>query len=194
MNKRVNGKKMKRISHVGVLLLLVIFSASLSFLKAKDDRVVFEFKYNRLARLASNQYALWIEDSQGRFVTTVFVTSFTAEKGYATREDSLPLWRKQSNWKKVRGDRLDVVSGATPRSGTQRIVWDLMDREGKKVAPGVYTYKLEANVHWDKRILYRGTLRVDGKPFSGTAELTDRSEDIAEREMLIQNLKVRCTP
>lgn len=185
---------MKKGFYKRLITLLVILSASLPFLGAGNEQVVFKFEYNRLVRLASNQYALWIEDSKGRFVTTVFVTSFTAETGFATREDTLPLWREKSNWEEARDERLDVVSGATPRGGDRSITWDLKDRNGNRVPAGNYTYKLEANVHWDKRILYTGTLRLKGKPFSGKAELTSRSDGIADREMLIRDLKVSYSP
>lgn len=48
--------------------------------------------FNRSSTPASNQYAVWIEDTDGNVVKTLFVTNFTSNGGYAVREDSIPTW------------------------------------------------------------------------------------------------------
>ncbi|NJK93825.1 MAG: hypothetical protein HC905_01835 [Bacteroidales bacterium] len=78
----------------------------------------------------SPQFAIWLEDTAGNYLSTVFVTYKTATQGWVSskgnrRKESLPHWAHQRGF--VYGDGLmlpdkkhplpDGITGATPKEG-----------------------------------------------------------------------------
>jgi hypothetical protein len=63
--------------------------------------------------IASNQLAVWIEDSHGTFVRTIFATDFMARrKGYIKCSQSCPGWVKASGLASLPAASIDAISGA----------------------------------------------------------------------------------
>ena len=90
--------------------------------------------------IASNQLAVWIEDSHGAFVKTIFATDFMARrKGYIKRPQSCPEWVKASGLASLPDASVDAISGATQKPGPIELSWNCTDANGKAVPPGVYT-------------------------------------------------------
>jgi hypothetical protein len=86
------------------------------------------------------QTAVWIEDAQGNFLKTVYVSGFSGNaKGVQV---VLPEYAKISKF----GDA-DAVTGASIDVGHYIYVWDLRDASGKTVRPGTYTVKVEVS-YW----------------------------------------------
>jgi len=86
------------------------------------------------------QTAVWIEDRDGQFVKTVYVSGFS---GYAKDQQvNLPEWAESSEFSDV-----DGVTGASIDVGHHIYVWDLKDHSGKKVESGEYTIKVEV-AYW----------------------------------------------
>ena len=86
------------------------------------------------------QTAVWIEDAQGSFLKTVYVSGFSGNaKGVQV---VLPEYARASNF----GDA-DAVTGASIDVGHYIYVWDLKDAGGKTVKPGTYTVKVETS-YW----------------------------------------------
>ncbi len=61
------------------------------------------------------QIAIWLEDSCGRYISTLYISSKCARNtwtasGGSTRPEALPVWSGQRG-----GDNIDGVTGATPR-------------------------------------------------------------------------------
>ncbi len=132
-----------------------------------NDIVSVSFDFEKQGGYASNQYAVWIEDADGTLVKTLFVTNFTAKGGYQKRPDAIPVWVERS----AAGTGVpDGVSGATPKSGSVRYVWDLTDQSGARVANGTYTFFVEGTLRWKNQVLYSGELVLDGN--ATTAEAT----------------------
>jgi hypothetical protein len=120
--------------------------------------------------IASNQLAVWIEDSNGDFVKTIFATDFMARrKGYIKRPQSCPEWVKASGLANLPDSSIDAVSRATQKPGHRELSWDCTDANGKAVTPGVYTYKVEGNISWEKRVLWEGRIEVGGTPATSVA-------------------------
>jgi len=120
--------------------------------------------------IASNQLAVWIESVNGAFVKTIFATDFTARrKGYIKRPQSCPEWVKASGLANLPDASIDAISGATQKPGPIELSWDCTDANGKAVAPGEYTYKVEGNISWEKRVLWEGKIEVGGKPSTSVA-------------------------
>lgn len=75
------------------------------------------------------QIAVWISDSEGKKVTTLYVTQRAAKKNWIGfpkngRPESLPVWysvsgmnSSESRQKKSDSNCLDVISSATPKGG-----------------------------------------------------------------------------
>jgi hypothetical protein len=123
--------------------------------------------------IASNQLAIWIEDAHGVFVKTIFATDFMARrKGYIKRPQSCPEWVKASGLANLSDASIDAASGATQKPGPIELSWNCTDTNGKAIAPGAYTYKVEGNISWEKRVLWEGKIEVSSKPSTSSATPT----------------------
>lgn len=86
------------------------------------------------------QTAIWIEDREGGFIKTVYVSGFA---GYVKEQQiTLPIWANSSNFVDA-----DGVTGASIDIGHHVHVWDIEDHQGKQVKPGQYVVKIEVS-HW----------------------------------------------
>jgi tetratricopeptide (TPR) repeat protein len=86
------------------------------------------------------QTAVWIEDSDGEFIKTVYVSGFS---GHAKeRQVNLPVWAKSSEFVDV-----DAITGASIDLGHHIYIWDLSDYAGKKVSSGDYKILVEV-AYW----------------------------------------------
>lgn len=105
----------------------------------RKPAVVIEFVLGFQDFLAP-QTAVWIEDAQGRYVKTVFVSGFS---GFAKEKQVvLPDWAKQSKF-----EGLSAVTGASLDAGHYAFVWNCTDVSGKKVSQGKYTVRVET-AYW----------------------------------------------
>lgn len=172
---------------IAALLLLAFTLAFLSGCAAaapapvtrEDDIVTISFDYAKQSGYATNQFAVWVEDESGKLVKTIFVTAFTAKGGYEKRPDAIPTWISLAHPSKE--NKADAVSGATPKPGSLRFVWDLTDQNGVRVPDGTYTFFVEGTLRWKNQVLYSGTIALNGAAASaqGSAEYTFASSDEA---------------
>jgi Predicted periplasmic protein len=122
--------------------------------------VAIHYHLFHLNQLASNQIAIWIEDEQGHYVTTVRASSFTAGGGYRMRPEALPDWRKSANWSHAPAKQVNKVRMAEQPAGEHTVYWDSTDANGRAVKPGTYFYKIEGNIYWDNRVIFTGKIRL----------------------------------
>jgi len=183
-------KAMKK-TYLGIFLVGILLVGAVGVGAATPDNVKITFDLQRIAIKASNQYAAWIEDGNGRYVATIAATEFTARKGYIKRPESLSDWIKVSNWANSSEEVVDAVSMATPGTGPVVLEWDGKDSSGKIVPPGTYTYKLEGTIFWDKRVVWSGKITTGDKPSSSvaTAEYYPSKDTATEKGLLITNVK-----
>jgi tetratricopeptide (TPR) repeat protein len=86
------------------------------------------------------QTAVWVEDAQGEFVKTIYVSGFS---GYAKEvQVNLPEWSESSAF----GD-VDGVTAASIDLGHHVYLWDLKDASGERVPDGEYTVSVEVS-YW----------------------------------------------
>ncbi len=78
------------------------------------------------------QQAVWIEDSNGNFIRTLYVSNFTA-----SNKNTLPTWNNKS------GGTTNGTSGATRNVGTHNNQWNCVDKNNNTVQPGTYKYRIE---------------------------------------------------
>ncbi len=120
------------------------------------------------------QIAMWIEDAEGRFVDTIYVTRRAAKAdwkaaGGARRPEALPLWSHARG--KAAPDGLympdakhplpDAVSGATPEEAFAKH-WPLP----ASLAPGSYRIRVELNSSFDWNASYPDKLPKDDARYS----------------------------
>ncbi len=119
------------------------------------------------------QIAIWVEDGNGKYIGTVFLTNFIGRKGggnrtsnpdidyeFGNRLSALPVWSfkrgvidstysirnyypPSETQASYPGD-IDAVSGATPGSSLQKKSWKFSD-----LSPGIYNCWIEANKSFD---------------------------------------------
>lgn len=128
----------------------------------KGKRVLVTFHLGFMDELPP-QTAVWVEDGDGLFVKTLFVTGFS---GYAKeRQINLPKWSKSSKFE------TDGTTGASIDWGKHTYVWDLTDHNGKKVKDG--TYKMRVETAWWPSMQYgraEAEIHVGSSPDETTVE------------------------
>jgi hypothetical protein len=156
---------------VGSCLALLLCGVALSAQPGAGARVVVTYDLTRMRQIASDQIAVWIEDANGAFVRTLYVSNYAGKRaGWKKRPQVTPAWVKASNPAATPQSAIDAVSGATPRNGTVTVTWDLRDASGSIVPDGDYKYRVEGNISWEKTVLWTGTIHVGGT--EGASEAT----------------------
>lgn len=140
--------------------------------------------YKKIDDIASNQFAVWIEDSSGKVVRTLFVTSFTADGGWEFREDALTVWVERSGMGSENAPDIDTFSGATPKSGPQSYIWDCTDLEGQPVPAGEYHFFVDATIFWEDAALFEGTIVLGGEEATAVAEPVFSNDEAAASDMI----------
>ena len=85
------------------------------------------------------QTAVWVEDEEGLFVKTLYVSGFS---GYVKqRQVVLPAWGSISEFE------TNNTTGASISKGRHLFAWDCTDGSGKRVKEGSYTIWTEVH-HW----------------------------------------------
>jgi len=161
---------------VTAILLLSLFACAED--KEKEDTRTFDsgiltitFDYEKISGSASNQFAVWIEDTDGKYINTLYATKWTAGGGYKTRPDSIALWVEKSGLDSMPKVEVDVIAGATPRAGNLSYSWDLTDKNGDTVQPGEYKFFVEGTLRWKNYVLYSGVITIGNEPVTVVADV-----------------------
>jgi hypothetical protein len=140
--------------------------------------------YEKQGGPGSNQWAIWLEDSEGALVKTLFVTRFTAEGGYEPRPACTPLWVSKAMPKDLPKEAIDAFSGATPASGEHKYVWDLTDSAGQPVGEGHYTLMVEATLYGDSEAIYMTPVEIGNEDWSFAPEAAYTLKDATNKGMI----------
>ncbi|KQC14039.1 MAG: hypothetical protein APR63_06365 [Desulfuromonas sp. SDB] len=103
------------------------------------------------------QTAIWIEDEQGDFVKTIYVSGFA---GYVKNvQVTLPQWANSSNFE------TDANTSASIDIGYHSYIWDLTDSKDQLVTAGKHTVYVEV-CHWPSNLYQLQTADIDlsGEP------------------------------
>ena len=182
-----------------IIAVLVAFMAMPAMAQGTKNASSVELSFNYLKKSGpgSNQYAVWIENSEGKVVRTLFVTKFTTQgramggqerrRGYTFRPTCVPTWVKNAGAEQMTDEQIDAVTGATPaQSGVQTYSWDFKDAQGKAVPAGNYKIFLEATLYNNSIVLYSGSFSTTDK--AGAITLTSKltEEDEQHKDMITQ--------
>jgi len=179
---------MKKYLSIFVLLFTVLACTDA---QQKTAQAVAEltFTYTRLSGSASNQFAVWVEDAQGKYIKTLYATKYTATGGWKRRETSIPIWVKKSGLADLSSSQVDAISGATPKTGTLVYTWDGTDSSGKAVPMEEYVLFLEATLRWENQVLYRAPISFR-KGAAAKVSVEYKGDAGADRSM-ISDVKAR---
>lgn len=184
---------MKKILVLTALCLVFSWAHIAAQTSGQSDGIEISFTFNRQGGFASNQFAVWVEDSGGRLVKTLYATKFTADGGWERREESIPLWVRKSGLANLKKPEIDAFTGATPRTGAQTYRWDGRDKNGLPVSPGEYRVCLEGSLRSENRVLYSAAVTVgsgtSGTPAEAEVKPVYFGSGTKERGM-IENVKV----
>ena len=171
---------------------IIALLASMTVLPIAAKSVELSFNYQKQSGAGSNQWAVWIENSEGKVVRTLTVTSFTSKgrggrRGYTFRPTCVPTWVKNAKAEEMTDEQIDAVTGATPsQSGIQTYTWDFKDADGKEVPAGDYKICFEATLYFNSILLYRGSFSTKDK--AGDIKLTSTltEEDEQHKNMITE--------
>jgi hypothetical protein len=160
---------------------------------AISSKLEISFIYQKQKGMASNQFAVWIEDYSGKYIKTLYATRFTAKGGWEKRQQSLTVWVKASKPNNMSSKEIDAVTGATPSAGNLTYVWDCKDNKGNMVPVGKYKYVVEGTLRWESRVLYNGTIKIGGPAQQSLAKSEFFGGNEQERGM-ITNVAAKYIP
>ena len=179
-------------SYMKTRTIIIALLASMMMLPIAAKSVELSFNYQKQSGAGSNQWAVWIENAEGKVVRTLTVTSFTSKgrggrRGYTFRPTCVPTWVKNAKAEEMTDEQIDAVTGATPsQSGIQTYTWDFKDADGKEVPAGDYKICFEATLYFNSILLYSGSFSTKDK--AGEIKLTSTltEEDEAHKNMITE--------
>jgi len=158
-----------------------------------EKRLEITFSYNKQRMIASSQYAFWIEDMDGNYIDTIYVTQWTAKGGFSYRPHSIPLWVSVAEPGVMSSGEIDAISGATPSSGDYKLVWNFVDRNGTLLSGTQYRYFIEGTMNNEDNVLFSGTISI-GEEAWEDFPAPEFSIPDSEYKGMITNVKVAFFP
>ena len=172
---------MKRVFFVLILLALFLTNA---FAQQAAAAAELTFTFTRQGGFSTNQFAVWIEDAQGRHVKTIYATRFTANGGWKRRPASIPVWVKQSGLSGMSNAQVDAITSATPRTGALNYKWDGTDSRGAALPAGDYTLILEGTLRSENQVIYRAPFCIGQGAGAARVSVEYKGNSTAERSMI----------
>jgi hypothetical protein len=173
-----------------LVLLTVLILTGVAAQQAVQPAAELTFSFTRQSGSASNQFAVWIENTQGQHIKTIYATRYTAAGGWQRRASSIPMWVRQSGLSGMTSGQVDALTGATPRTGTLTYTWDGTDSSGAAVPAGNYVIILEGTLRWENQVYYRAPIRLG----QGTSSVQVNVEYVGNpgaEESMISDVTVR---
>ncbi|MDR2476013.1 MAG: DUF2271 domain-containing protein [Bacteroidales bacterium] len=192
---------MKKLIFASLLVIFLLSLGAPRVIPSRDGNLLLDRKkrvevtvtYERQSGRGSNQYAVWIENEQGKLIRTLFVTRFTANGGYSVRPDCTPTWVNKASPSTLSQQQVDAFSGATPASGKHVCMWDLTDESGKIVPPGNYNFLVEGTLLMQSRVLFKGTISITNQKTTRKA-VPEYTSDGSTRKNMISAVEATYYP
>jgi len=156
-------------------------------------RLEISFTYTKQRLIASSQYAFWIEDMDGNYVDTVYVTQWTAAGGFSYRPHSIPQWVSTAQPSGMSDMEIDAISGATPRNGDYVVAWDFTDRNGNPVTGSEFRFFFEGTMNNDDYVMYTGIITIGTDAWAETPVPVYTMQD-SEYKGMLSNVHVAFYP
>ena len=156
-------------------------------------RLEISFTYSKQRMIASSQYAFWIEDMDGNYINTIYVTKWTAQGGFSYRPHSIPQWVSAADPASMGQEEIDAISGATPTSGDYKMVWDFIDRNGNPVTGSQYRYFIEGTMNNEDKVVFSGIITIGNEAWEENPAAEFSMPD-SEYKNMLSNIKVSFFP
>jgi hypothetical protein len=178
--KKLFSSRCLRVFLFGLMSIFVLVPSS----AMAAGVVEVSFSYSRQPGPGSNQFAVWVEDSEGKYIKTLYATRFTANGGWEKRPESIKLWVEKSGLSGMSKAEIDAITEPTPASGTLKYAWDLTDKDRNPVEYGIYTLFIESSLRSEKRVLYSISFETGGGEKELAVETKYFGDNGPERAML----------
>lgn len=186
-----------------ILSLIALTVSAFSF----AEKISIAVNPGEVYKKRAPQMALWVEDADGTFVETLYVTKKAAAnkwigKPKEGRPESLPDWYKakgQNPAEKIAKEDLDATTSATPKKGI------VIEKELELEKNRTYVFKCQVNQSFDYNdfytkensgvdgqpaVLYSGELIPDGTEKEIKLELKDAAANITTADKILGNIFV----
>jgi len=156
-------------------------------------RIELSFRYTKQRIVASSQYAFWIEDMDGNYIDTVYVTQWTASGGFSYRPHSIPRWVSVAQPSGMSDKEIDAISGATPSNGDYTVSWDFTDRNGNPVTDTEFRFFFEGTMNNEDNVMYTGIITIGPEAWTDTPTPEYTLQNSTYTEML-SNVSIEFFP
>ncbi|MCH5150237.1 MAG: DUF2271 domain-containing protein [Spirochaetales bacterium] len=176
---------------------VIIFMLLLGFLlfgnNKQNKQVEISIQWKQAAGFGSNQCAVWVEDENGNYVKTIYVSKFTGDGGFKKRPACLTLWRSKAEISDFVPIEIDAVTLPTPKNGANLYCWNLTDANNSPVPKGIYYLKVESNLRNEKRAVWTGKIDIskDQDSCDATVEYFSIEKNDAEKENTVTNVSIK---
>ncbi|MDR2650507.1 MAG: DUF2271 domain-containing protein [Clostridiales bacterium] len=161
--------------------------------KQTGRRFEISFSCDNLLLVASNQYAFWIEDMDGNYIDTLYVTRYTGGEGYRRRPQSIQQWVSAARPGDMRSSEIDAITGATPKPGNYSVYWDFTDGKGNAASDTQYRYFIEGTMYMGDNVLYSGVFTT-GEEVWEEYPVPEYSVPNSEYKAMLSNIRVAYYP
>lgn len=184
-------KMLKRILSIAMVSMLFLCMLAVGCCEG-TAQIQIQFDYQHMPTIASNQFAVWVEDAEGNLVKTLYVTGFTgSRRGYRNRDISLPKWVGVANPEEMSDEEIDGISGATPSQGTLAYTWDLTNDRGETVMDGVYHVYVEGALFWESEVLFSASIDLSQLAPGGLEVSVGRNNpEQSDNEDMLTNVEI----
>ena len=153
--------------------------------------VTLRFDYRESHTQASNLFAVYVINQDGKLVKTLFLPNFIGQRRYYERRpDAISRWVALANPSLMDDSELDAISGATPDGGSLSYTWDLTDENGGAVEKGVYRMILEATLYWDSETVFTAEIDLSHPEQPVTVREERTRSDVDTNADMIANVTV----
>ncbi len=111
--------------------------------------------------------AIWLEDSSGALVKTLFVSHDLSSTEFKMGE-ACPDWIKQSHWETAPRSQVDAVTGPTPHVGSGLFSFDVAQIG---IPAGTYRFKFQVHITENYNVLHTGELTIGTSPHTARLEV-----------------------
>jgi len=206
-----NGKTGNKTLIITILSLTLVFGAVLvtmtvcgstgditPLLSAHEQaqtgrRLEISFSYNKVKMIGSSQYVFWIEDMDGNYVDTLYVTQWTAQGGFRRRPTSISQWVSAAQPADMNPSEINAISGATPKPGDYIAYWDFTDNRGNLVTGTQYRYFIEASMDFNVNVMYSGVITI-GDEMQVESPMPKYNNPDSKFNNMISNVRVSFFP
>jgi hypothetical protein len=126
----------------------------------------------------SYQTVIWLEDDQGRYLQTLYVSEYLSFGGF---HDSTicTSWSKKVKWDGTPPAVFDLVTAATPEIGEKTFRFDCTTHG---IKPGTYRFNVQTHLLEKYNITYTGRIAIGSKETEQMAQVAYLPNRYAQSE------------